>query len=789
MADSRKSINTIHNLTDENGNRYESQEEISAHCADYFENLFNDQDEATSMEQSDMNLLLSYRYITAAIREFFSSGSLLKQWNVTTLTLIPKSVNATTAADFRPISCLNTLYKVIAKLLTNRLQSLLSTVVSPFQSAFLPGRSLAENVLLATEMVHGYNWRNISPRGMLKVDLRKAFDSVRWDFVISALRAIQLPERFINWVYQCISTPSFTVCVNGCHGGFFKSSKGLRQGDPLSPYLFVLAMEVFSKLLQTRFDAGYIQYHPKASDLSISHLMFADDVMIFFDGGHSSLHGICETLDDFASWSGLKVNKDKSQLFHGGLENNGSLMLETYGFPLGALPIRYLGLPLMHRRLRIAEYEPLLEKISSKFRSWVTKSLSFAGRLQLISSVIFGSINFWMSTFILPKGCIKRIESLCARFLWSGNIDEGKGAKVVWEVVCLPKSEGGLGLRRLSDWNRTLLLKLVWRLFEPSNSLWAAWHHLHHLRNDSLWDVHYPTGASWAWKTLLNLRPLAEKFIKCRVGNGFTASFWFDSWTLLGPLINRLGDYGARSLRIPISAKVVEAIEGAGWRLPLSRSPAAREIHDHLRTLQPPSPEQDQDVYIWCVDNKPYHRFSTAATWEAMRPRKPKQSWTKSIWFRGAVPKFAFHMWVSHLNRLPTRQRLSSWGIIQFDACCLCSIASETRDHIFLVCEFAAQVWKLTFTRICPRQRLFSSWSELLSWTRQASPTAPSLIRKLSAQVVVYNLWRQRNNILHNSFRLAPSIIFKFVDREMKDIITSRGHRKRWQDLLPLWVH
>jgi len=94
--------------------------------------------------------------------------------------------------------------------------------------------------------------------------------------------------------------PSFSISINGVSGGFFNSTKGLRQGDPLSPYLFVLAMEVFSKLLYSRYDSGYIHYHPKTRDLSISHLMFAEDVMIFSDGGSSSLHSICETLDDFA---------------------------------------------------------------------------------------------------------------------------------------------------------------------------------------------------------------------------------------------------------------------------------------------------------------------------------------------------------------------------------------------------------------------------------------------------------------------------------------------------------
>lgn len=135
---------------------------------------------------------------TKAILEFFRSGRLLKQWNSTSLILIPKTSNADKTKDFRPISCVNTLYKVISRLLTNRIQEILFHVISPSRSAFIKGRLLSENVLLATGIVHGYNRKNISRRGMLKVDLRKAFDSIRWDFILSTLRAIQIPETFIS---------------------------------------------------------------------------------------------------------------------------------------------------------------------------------------------------------------------------------------------------------------------------------------------------------------------------------------------------------------------------------------------------------------------------------------------------------------------------------------------------------------------------------------------------------------------------------------------------------------
>lgn len=166
--------------------------------------------------------------VVDAVTEFFRTGQLLKQWNATTIILIPKIPNASSTSDFRPISLCNTVYKVISKLLAGRLQALLPSIISTSQSAFLPGRLLAENVLLASELVSGYGKKNIGPRGMLEVNLRKAFDSVRWDFIFATMRALLIPERFTNWIMQCISSPQFSVSVNGQTSGYFSSSRGLR---------------------------------------------------------------------------------------------------------------------------------------------------------------------------------------------------------------------------------------------------------------------------------------------------------------------------------------------------------------------------------------------------------------------------------------------------------------------------------------------------------------------------------------------------------------------------------
>lgn len=166
----------------------------------------------------------------AAVKEFFVSGIILTQLYATNLVLIPKIPNAKKMADFRPISCLNTIYKVISKLLSKRLNSILQLVISHSQNAFIPGQLLTENVLLATEIVHGYNKRNVERSAMLKVDLKKAFDSVRWDFIIATLKGLSISDVFINWITQCITTPSFSILVNGHSCGYFKSNQGCDKG-------------------------------------------------------------------------------------------------------------------------------------------------------------------------------------------------------------------------------------------------------------------------------------------------------------------------------------------------------------------------------------------------------------------------------------------------------------------------------------------------------------------------------------------------------------------------------
>lgn len=160
------------------------------------------------------------------------------------------------------------------------------------QAAFIPGRSIIDNLLMSHALVRGYERKRNSPRCALKVDIRKAYDTVHWRAVELMLQAYNFPEKMVKWLVMCYTTPYFSVLVNGSPAGYFPGKRGLRQGDPLSPYIFVLLMEVLGSLLKEGIESKGMGYHPKCKRTCTTHLSFADDVLIFTRAEDKSLECI-----------------------------------------------------------------------------------------------------------------------------------------------------------------------------------------------------------------------------------------------------------------------------------------------------------------------------------------------------------------------------------------------------------------------------------------------------------------------------------------------------------------
>ncbi|GJY62450.1 putative RNA-directed DNA polymerase [Tanacetum coccineum] len=387
--------------------------------------------------------------VCKAIKEFFTNGILLKELNHTIIALIPKVNSPVRINDYRPISCCNTLYKRISKILANRMKESLSKLISLNQSAFVSGRRISDNILLTQEFMHNYHLDRGPARCAFKVDIQKAYDTVDWLFLKDILTGFGFHHRMIGWIMECVMTTSFSLSINGCSHGFFKGMRGLRQGDPISPYLFTLVMEVLMLMLNRRArESNRFTYHRYCSMLNIINLCFADDLFLFAHGDENSARVIMDSLEEFKNASGLTPSLPKSTAYFCNVLNYVKIrILSILPFEEGTLPVKHLGVPLVPSRLVYRDCSDLMERIKKRINDWKNKVLSFAGRTQLIRSVLGSMHVYWASVFILPSSLMHDLEQVIRGFLWcQGEMKRGK-AKVAWEVVCLPKKEGGLGIR------------------------------------------------------------------------------------------------------------------------------------------------------------------------------------------------------------------------------------------------------------------------------------------------------------------------------------------------------
>ena len=205
-------------------------------------------------------------------RERFGKGL-----NSTFLVLIPKIRGAEDLKDFRPISLVCSIYKLIAKALANKLKKVMNGMVNPAQNAFVESRQILDASLIANEVIDSMQKRK--KRGILcKLDIEKAYNQINWSFILKVLKKMGFGDKWVGWIEWCISTATFSVLVNGSPAGFFGSSRGLRQGDPLSPYLFVLGVEALSLMVDKVAEGGYISWYMfKGRDNTvkqITHLLF-----------------------------------------------------------------------------------------------------------------------------------------------------------------------------------------------------------------------------------------------------------------------------------------------------------------------------------------------------------------------------------------------------------------------------------------------------------------------------------------------------------------------------------
>ncbi|KAG2332027.1 hypothetical protein Bca52824_003207 [Brassica carinata] len=274
---------------------------------------------------------------------------------------------------------------------------------------------------------------------------------------------------------------------------------------------------------------------------------------------------------------------------------------------------------------------------------------------------------------------------------------------------------------------------------------------------------------------MLQLKPKLNDLMRCNIGDGKSASFWFDWWTDLGPLITVFGARDPRDLQLPIDSTVSSAAVNGYWFLPPARSEEAETLQVVLSTMQPPSESRGKDSFLWRRGNWSFSKsFSSKATWDLFRERSPAVPWYSLVWFKEAVPRLSFVSWMSVLARLPTRDRLISWGMTVPASCSLCSWGLESHGHLFFNCTFSAALWShfAGWMFSAPPASL-DSVATSIDQPHIASHTGATTVIKLLLQVIVYIIWRERNCRLFRQISSTEAKIIRRIDRSMRDHLLS----------------
>ncbi|KAJ0612656.1 putative RNA-directed DNA polymerase [Helianthus annuus] len=489
-------------------------------------------------------------FLVKLMNDFHSSGEISIGCNSSFLALIPKSSDPQNMADYRPISLVGSIYKIISKLLTNRLKVVMDGLISTTQSAFVGGRNILDGPLVVSEVVSWAKKKKIKMM-VFKVDFEKACDSINWKFLFRVMELMEFPDKWIGWIKGCLRSGKGSVMVNDSPTCEFPFKRGLRQGDPLSPFLFIIAMQVLDMFMKRALDLGL--FHgiklPNGGPI-ISHLCYADDVIFI---GEWSMHNVV-SLNRFLRClflvTGLKVNHHKCRLYGLGVDGQEVIqMAQALKCGVGAFPFSYLGVPIGANMKRKIHWQPVVEKFNKRLSSWKARNLSFAGRVTLAKAVLGSLPSYYLSLFLTPKSIIKKLESIRRAFVWGKTALGHKIKWVRWDIMLKPKTLGGLGIGGIRDFNVAMIAKWWWRHKQESSHLWAQVITLIHSTTSNNKVIPVKATMPGIWKDVGGVDVVFSKAginltskLQSRVGNGQNTRFWKDPWATKKPLMSLYPD-------------------------------------------------------------------------------------------------------------------------------------------------------------------------------------------------------------------------------------------------------
>ncbi|XP_075671161.1 uncharacterized protein LOC142640761 [Castanea sativa] len=573
------------------------------------------------------------------VKKNFAERKMPEYLNKTHIALIPKIQGPETLSNFRPISLCNTVYKIVTKIIVARLRPFLSSVISPLQTAFVPGRRGTDNAIIAQEIIHTIS-RSKGKEGYMaiKIDLEKAYDNL------------------VDLIMSCVLSVSTSILFNGGCLPPLYPSRGIRQGQ--------LIEEKCSENL-------WKPVRSSKSGLAFSHLIFADDLVLFAKADQINCSTIRGVLDVFCSKSGQTVSEVKSRVYFS--PNVDSDLRETLsdilGFQSTSNIVKYLGIHIKHPGSSNQDFNFVLDRVKQKLSGWKANLLSMAGRTVLIQSASSTIPSYTMQCAYLPG----------------------------WEKVTRLKKEGGLGLQSAKGRNTALVAKLNWRFHTESSAPWATVLRMKYCSPQRLRSRNGDKlPCSRVWAAMKKGKDTFQKGTIWNIGRDSNLNLWFDKWTSSGPLRKLIE--GPFSLE-ESNRKVKEVISAEGWNWSSISFPLPQDIAGGIQATPYAIVARSQDTLAWAgshngnFDLKSAYRIASGNE----NTHAFKGQW---IWKLNILPRIQFFLWKCYHKSLGVKACLAARGICLDVICPLCLQQPETIMHALRDCQLP---WKFVF--------LFAIWS------------------------------------------------------------------------------
>eukprot|EP00253_Pinus_taeda_P005179 PITA_05179 len=678
----------------------------------------------------------------------------------TFLALIPKETNPETFARFRPISLCNASYKIIAKLLANRLKPLLKKLISSNQGGFVEGRYIMDNV--------------------------------------------------IQLIKACIESLWISPLVNGRPTNFFQAQRGIRQGCPLSPFLYILMADSLSRKLAVEKSAGSLPgLKPCEVSTPLNHALFADDSLLL--GGVSTriAKAFDNVLQSYCRVTGALINESKSEIYSWNAEQQEITNISRIlGFKGQAKwdNFRYLGLPISSRANKRCFWTHIISKVKSKITNWGGYWLTKGGKSILIKMQL-STLPIYQSAFLLaPKYVTDQIATLIRNFLWQGGKGNEKKLHLVkWDTVKRPIDEGGLQIRDPSFINKLLGSKLSWKIIsDPSHPISII---LHSKYSDKeairKMQIQSTTASSQVWRLCCKSSEFFKKHMYIIPRNGKSTKLWKDRIMGKDLLVEREDITELRNWleragvnRVYDLASWDERGEWLKWDfhgVPERLKDQQIQLENLLEDATPDN-RLKKDRWGWGKSGI----YTSAEGYKSLQGKRISHhtpAFWKQIWEPLALPKINFFFWTLVHNKLLTGDNLTKRKFEGPHRCALCRCQLETAQHLFLDCAFTKKVWGLLldeFQTSLPQQtsvsELFATWCA--SYPKGIFPK--SFWRRIwivLPKFVCWQLWLTRNQQIFKETQYSPhqvaakakALLLEAAQQQyIKEDPLLRPEEKRW---------